>query len=310
MKPTVVIGTTFVDIKGFAKDSYHALGRNLGEVKFVHGGVGRNVVENFANVGMPVSYVGMLEDSVIGLEVEQHLEEIGVDLSYVVKAPDHGIGMWLVILDEKGDMAGSISKMPDIRYLETFLKDNGEKIISQAEAVVLEVDLNEQIAEMVLKMAKLYGKDVYSIVGNMSVVLARKDLIRQTKCFICNEIEAAKFFHEHFSGDTPEDICGWLPEAAKKAGLQSVVITLGDQGAVYYEAGAEAAGFCPPCPTKVIDTTGAGDAFFSGTVMGLIRGASLKEATGYGARLASATISRGENSCPVDKAFFDELREM
>ncbi len=309
MKPTVVIGTTFVDIKGFSRDSYDPLGRNIGEVKFVHGGVGRNVVENFANVGMPVSYVGMLEDSAIGLEVESHLREIGTDLSHVVKVPDHGIGVWLAILNEEGDLAGSISKMPDFTYLEDHLEAHGEEIIRQAEAVVLEVDLSEKVAEMAIQFSTKHGKDVYAIVGNLSVVMARRDLIRQTKCFICNEIEAAKFFDRDISGHTTEEVCKWLPEAAEKEGLQSVVVTMGEQGAVYYEKGSKSAGICPPCPTEVVDTTGAGDAFFSGTVMGLVQGASLEKASGYGARLASATISREENSCPVDKDFFNHLRE-
>ena len=304
MKPTVVIGTTFVDIKGFSRNSYDPQGRNLGEVKFVHGGVGRNVVENFANVGMPVSYVGMLEDSAIGLEVESHLKEIGADLSYAVVAPDHGIGIWLAILDEKGDLAGSISKIPDFSYLEAHLKARGEEIVRQAEAIALEIDLNEQVAEMTVNLAKQYGKDVYAIVGNLSVVLARKDLIRQTKCFICNEIEASKYFGKELLGLTAAEVRDWLPDAAEKEGLRSVIVTMGEQGAVYYEKGAESAGICPPCPTKVVDTTGAGDAFFSGTVMGLVRGATLAEASGYGARLASATIAREENSCPVNKDFF------
>ena len=310
MKPTVVIGTTFVDVKGFSKESYDPQGRNLGEVKFVHGGVGRNVVENFANGGTPVAYVGMLEDSAIGLEVERHLAEIGADLRYMIKAPERGIGMWLVILDENGDLAGSISKMPDISYLEEYLEAHGDEIVSGAEAVVLEVDLNEHIAEMVIRLAEKHGKDVYSIVGNMSVILARRDLMRQTKCFICNEVEAAKFFDEKLSGRTPEEMCAFLPEAAETAGLSSVVVTMGAHGAVYYDREAKRSGICQPFPTKVVDTTGAGDAFFSGTVMALVRGASLAEATGYGARLASATISREENNCPVDKHFFDRLRTM
>ena len=304
MKPTVVIGTTFVDIKGFSRDAYDPQGRNIGEVKFVHGGVGRNIVENFANVGMPVSYVGMLEDSAIGTEVTRHLKEIGADLSFAVKVPDHGIGMWLAILDEKGDLAGSISQLPDFRQLEAHIKARGEEIVRQAEAVALEVDLNEQVAETAVKLAKQHGKDVYAIVGNLSVVLARKDLIRQTKCFICNDIEATKYFGKDILGHTAAEVRDWLPEAAEKEGLQSVVVTMGEQGAVYYEQGAKSAGICPPCPTNVVDTTGAGDAFFSGTVMGLVRGATLAEASGYGARLASATISREENSCPVDKDFF------
>ena len=109
MGNTVVIGTTFVDLKGFSAEKYIPRGRNLGEVKIVHGGVGRNVVENFANIGMPVSYVGMLEDSAIGRDVECHLYEIGADMSHMIKVPKNGIGMWLVILDENGELAGSIS---------------------------------------------------------------------------------------------------------------------------------------------------------------------------------------------------------
>ena len=44
----VVIGTVFVDIKGFPDDLYIPEGRNAGRVEIVHGGVGRNVAEDIA----------------------------------------------------------------------------------------------------------------------------------------------------------------------------------------------------------------------------------------------------------------------
>ena len=40
---TVVFGTVFMDCKGFAAYRYDPLGRNVGSVRFIHGGVGRNV---------------------------------------------------------------------------------------------------------------------------------------------------------------------------------------------------------------------------------------------------------------------------
>ena len=46
----VIVGTTFVDIKGFPYNKYIPAGRNAGEVEFVHGGVGRNVAEDIANM--------------------------------------------------------------------------------------------------------------------------------------------------------------------------------------------------------------------------------------------------------------------
>ena len=46
----VVIGTVFVDIKGFPESVYIQNGRNVGRIEYVHGGVSRNVVEDIANM--------------------------------------------------------------------------------------------------------------------------------------------------------------------------------------------------------------------------------------------------------------------
>ena len=47
-----VIGTIFMDCKGFAKQQYNAAGRNLGSVKFVHGGVGRERSREYSQYGI------------------------------------------------------------------------------------------------------------------------------------------------------------------------------------------------------------------------------------------------------------------
>ena len=150
------------------------------------------------------------------------------------------------------------------------------------------------------------GSKVYGIVGNLSVVLARRDLIRRTDCFICNAVEAAKFFgNAAVTGFTAPQMLEFLPGAAKQAGIASMVVTMGERGSVYYDGAAGTSGICQICPTKVVDTSGAGDAFFSGTVMGLIRGKPLPEAVRYGAKLASDTIGRKETCCPMNKEFFN-----
>ena len=57
MPGTVVMGVIFVDIKGFPFGEYHATGTNLGSIRFVHGGVARNVAEDMARIGSPVTFV-------------------------------------------------------------------------------------------------------------------------------------------------------------------------------------------------------------------------------------------------------------
>ena len=307
MANTVVVGVTFVDIKGFPFGRYNPAGRNLGNVQVVHGGVSRNVVENFANVGMPVTFASMLDNSAFGRDVSRRLAEAGVDLSRMLTVEKDGQGMWLVVLDEKGNLAGSISHMPDTSILENYILQNGDAIISEAENVVLEIDLTETIAERVLFLAQKYHKKVYAIVGNMSVILARPEFLSQTACFICNEIEAGRLFDsEAVPVFNPEQMLEYLPTAARAANIPSMVVTMGSQGAVYYDGETGEAGICPRYPAQVVDTSGAGDAFFSGTVMGLTRRLALGQAVRYGAKLAALTIESTENSCPVMKDFFSQ----
>ncbi len=305
----VVLGTAFVDLKGVSAGPYDPVGRNLGSVSVIHGGVGRNVAENIANLGLPVSFVGLMDETAFGRDVARHLTEVGVDLTHAVTLPEKGLGLWMVLLDERGDLAGSISDMPDLDPLEQSMNTAGDAWIADADTFVLEVDLSEPIAEKAFDLAEKNGKDVYAIVGNMSVILARPDLMKKTACFICNEIEAAKFFDAPaLTAYSPEEMAAFLPEAAQAAGLRSMVVTMGEQGSVYWDAGTDETGICPACPAQVVDTCGAGDAFFSATVMALALGKTLPEAVEYGAKLAADTVGRTEAVCPVRKDFFSSLK--
>ena len=306
MANTVVVGVTFVDVKGFSRNKYDPIGRNPGMVKIVHGGVSRNVVENFANVGMPVSFASMLEDTAIGRDVARRLENAGADLSDIVMAEHDGIGMWLVILDENGDLAGSISCMPDLEVLEKLFDEQGDRIISKAENIVLEIDTNERIAERVFELAEKYDKKIYAIVGNLSVILPHLEYLKRTDCFICNEVECGKIFGTDVENFDPKQMLEFLVPAANRLEIPSIVVTMGSLGSVYYDSVSGEKGICPAVPTRLVDSCGAGDAFFSGTVMALTKGMTLGEAVKYGSRLASMTIACEESACPVCPDFFNE----
>ena len=66
---TVVFGTVFMDCKGFAANRYDPLGRNVGTVRFIHGGVGRNVAENLALAGSSPVFVSSVDEGGLGGEV-------------------------------------------------------------------------------------------------------------------------------------------------------------------------------------------------------------------------------------------------
>lgn len=302
MLGTAVFGTVFVDIKGFPFDTYAAEGRNVGDVKIVHGGVCRNVAENLANIGCPVSFVTMLEPGGIGAEVRERLKTSGVDLQYAVSA-DGGMGMWLAVMNEKGDLAGSISRQPDFSALEAQIDARGAEIVGNCDAIVLEVDMRASIAEKVLELAEQHGRDVYVVVGNMSVILQKPEFLSRVKLFIMNEIEAGRLFECELDKNDPAAVLERIQEEALRRGMREVVVTLGEAGAVYFDAQSGAYGHIPAEKTSMVDSTGAGDAFFSGTVAARIRGLSLRKAAELGAHLAALTIRTDESTCPQMRDF-------
>ena len=165
MGSIVVVGTAFVDIKGFPDDAYLPNGRNAGRIEYIHGGVGRNVVEDIANMELRPTYVGLVDESPMGRDVLEKLRRHKVNVDYVVTTPD-GMGTWLAVFDHNGDVAGSISKRPDTRPLIPLLEEHGDEIFSQADSVVLQADIDRDVVKKCFELAEKYGKKVYSIVSN------------------------------------------------------------------------------------------------------------------------------------------------
>lgn len=289
-----VIGTIFVDIKGFPRGEYHPLGRNVGQVQFFHGGVGRNVVETLAQLELNPMFVSTVDQSGLGQEVIERLQRRGIDTTYVPAIEKEGMGMWMAILDERGDLAGSISQMPSLEIMESAILERADDFLSKSNAVVLEIDLNEQIAVSIVEKAVKKNLPLYGIPGNLDVLHKRLDLLQHFQCFICNEIEAQQL--TSIIQDNPEN----REKAAKlltSSGLKQVVITLGEKGCYYYDAKLEKGDFQPARIVEVVDTTGAGDSFFAGTVSALIKGESLAQAVQLGTSVAGWTISSSESTC-------------
>ena len=301
----VVVGVVFLDIKGFPFFKYDAVGTNLGNVLMTHGGVARNVAVNMANLGAEVEFVTMLDDDSLGREARLRLRGAGVKLTHAVSTPDKGMGMWLAVFNEKGDLAGSVSHMPDASPIERLFDEKGEEIIRSCRGVALEIDLSEKVSERVFELAERFDQPVYAIVANMSVILRRPDFMARTACVILNEIEAGRLFGREIRALSPEETLEAVSEAAPAMGIRSIVVTMGARGAVYLDAENGLRGVCPAVPCRVVDTTGAGDAFFSAVVESLARGMRLDDAVTCGARLASMTVSTSESTCPhVDEHFF------
>ncbi len=295
--PMVVVGNVFVDIKGFPDNKYIPAGRNSGWVEFVHGGVGRNVAEDIANVELRPRFVSMVDETSEGQAVVRKLQNHKVDTRFVAAVPD-GMGLWLAIHDATGDIVSSISKRPNMDAMVEMLDQHGDEIFADADSIVVEIDMDKEIIKRVFQYAEKYRKKVYAVVANMSIATQRRDFLQSIDCFVCNAQEAGILFaDDYMQSMEPEELVEALAQAVSSARIPSMVVTMGSRGAVYATMDGQR-GHCAARPVQVRDTSGAGDAFCSGVAIGLTYGKSLPEAADIGARLASSVITVTENVCP------------
>ena len=292
----VVIGAVFVDIKGYPTSNFNPAGRNVGRVEQVHGGVGRNVAEDIANCELRPTFISLVDKSGTGEDVLRKLQNHRVNTKYIRRTRD-GMGSWLAVFDNDGDVYASISKRPDLLPIVDILEEHGDEIFSQADSVVIELDIDKDIVKRVFALAKKHNKKVFSVVANMSIALERRDFLKSIDCFVCNIQEAGILFSDDYSEKTAQEMIPIIAAKVKAAEIPSMIVTMGGDGAVYASMDGDM-GFCPARRVEVKDTTGAGDSFCAGVAIGLTYGKTLAEACEIGAHLAASVIVTSESVCP------------
>lgn len=292
----VVIGMVFVDVKGYPEATFIPTGRNVGRVEHVHGGVGRNVAEDIANCELRPTLITLVDESGDGQDVLKKLNNHKVNTDYIRRTRD-GMGTWLAVFDNDGDVAASISKRPNLLPIVDILDQQGDEVFANADSIVVEIDLDKEIIKRVFRLAKKHGKKVYAVVGNMSIALERRDFLKSIDCFFCNLQEAGLLFFEDYSDKAPEEMVEIISQKVMAAQIPSMIVTMGGDGAVYADINGNR-GFCPARKVEVKDTTGAGDSFCAGAAIGLTYGKSLGESCEIGSMLAASVIVTTESVCP------------
>jgi pseudouridine kinase len=242
------------------------------------------------------TFLGIVDDTPMGAAVLQKLQNHKVNTEHVLVRPD-GMGTWLAVFDNNGDLAGSISKRPDMLPIAELLEEKGDAIFSAADSVVLEVDLDRVIVKKTVELTQKHGVPLFGVVSNMSIAAQRRDFLQKFDCFICNQQEAGQLFLDDYTGKTREEMCEILAEKVSAARIPSMVVTMGGEGAVYASLSGEK-GICPARSVQVRDTSGAGDAFCAGVSAGLTYGKTLAESIDIGSLLAASVLSSSENVCP------------
>ncbi|MDO8564570.1 MAG: PfkB family carbohydrate kinase [bacterium] len=136
------------------------------------------------------------------------------------------------------------------------------------------------------KVRKLLGKKVQMIFdpGKMITLEDRRVLergMRLADIFIVNEVELHQA-HKTLNRTT-EEIFDF--------GIKAIIETRGETGSIIYQKGSPATVIPAVKAKKVVETTGAGDAYRAGLIHGLLKGKTLRESCELGAKIAAKSVA-------------------
>lgn len=287
----LVFGMSICDIFGFTHSNYRAYDSNPGSVKMSYGGVCRNIAENMARVGVNTKFISVLGDDERGKGLREHANKQNFDMSDSLIVEGASTPTYIAILDDNGEM---VSAVVDISIADLFTEefvDSKAELIKNAEYVILDAD-NPKIAEYIVKNFAQYTNIILDPVSAAKAETV-KHLIPHLHTFKPNRYEA-------------EILCGFpldneesIREAGRyfiAQGLQKVFISLDSDGIYYFDGEKE--GTVRVINPKVVNVTGAGDAFVAGIGYGYMNGKSMKDTVKFANTMSVLTIAHEETIAP------------
>jgi pseudouridine kinase len=274
VETVVVVGGANVDVKARSERALVPRTSNPGTVVRSPGGVGRNIAENLARLGTPVSLVTAVGADPDGEWLLAETAAAGVSVGHAVRL-GVATGSYVAVLDADGELAVGVSDMAAVDALTPDLVPAA--LVQRAAMVVVDGNLPVETVAHVLEAAA--AADVRVLLDPVSVAKAARiaPLLgpeRPVFTLTPNQDELAAV------GSTEE---------LHRRGAEVVWIHRGAAGSLLSTADGQVV--LPAPDTDPVDVTGAGDAMFAAYCHQVLAGAGVEEAARYGHRAAALTVA-------------------
>lgn len=279
----LAIGGANVDIQGFPKGKLCYRDSNIGTLRMSLGGVARNIAENLARLDVNVKLITAVGDDLYGKKIIEHSKKIGIDISNIIISSKESTSTYLSILDENGDMALAMSCMDICNIIDNEFIKMKKKLIENARLCVVDTNLPQETLEY---LSQLQGVDMFLDTVSTSKAAKVKDFIGKFHTIKPNRLEAQVLTGININNvNDAKRACEYL----LNKGVKNVFLTLGEEGVVFGNSNSI---FKINMPSiKVVNATGAGDAFLAGLIFSNLNDMSIVDCVKFAISSAAITLS-------------------
>ncbi len=299
----VGVGAANLDVHGRSRAPLRLRDSNPGRMNTSAGGVTRNILENAARLGADARLIAAIGDDVYGEKILRDSERGGIDMSPCIRVKDGASSTYLSLLDSGGDMYVALSDMSVARHITRAALDERRELIRNAAAVVTDPCIG---ADTMRCLVSEVAQEVPVFVDPVSTYYAStiRDFIGAFHTVKPNELEL-----EVLSGVAVTDLKS-IDEACRALlaqGVRRVIVSRGRAGCYYRDAQGRALSRCLHPVEKMVNATGAGDAFMGAVTYSWLQGFDVERtldaalAAGMLAILAEETISPQMNMVQIER---------
>lgn len=294
-KPKIlVVGSFMMDLIASTRRAPQS-GETVVGMKFqtAPGGKGANQAVQCARLGAQVTMVGQVGDDAFGRIMTKTAADSGVDVTHVSVDPQEASGVGHITLEVTEHGAQNrITVCPGANFTLkkeqiAWLKDE----IGRFDLVMMQFELPMEVIETVAEYARTAG---VIVMINPAPAAAMSDRLLSCTTYLSpNEHEAEAMTGHHI--DVSNGICyddvRIVTERFRARGVENLIITMGENGAVVADGEVLYHTPCVRMP-HVADPTAAGDSFVAAFCTGLTAGLPKKEALTFASHTAAITVSR------------------
>lgn len=273
----VVIGGANMDITGVLSEQHHIGDSNPGKITMSFGGVGRNIAENLAHLGLNVYLMTALGDDVYGHEIHEKSVAANINMSMTKIFGNQRTSVYMQLVDSKGNLNLAVSDMEITDFITVEDLIEQEKILNRAKVIVTDGNMS---SDVIGYLSENYGHKLFFEPVSIAKAIKIKPFLNHVYCITPN-IAEAKIIYGH---DLEED---QLVDQLYRKGVKMPVITLGEKGIAYYEDRVRKK---DALSAEIINVTGAGDALMSGLVYGFMKNHTLDMTMEYGLKMAKMAL--------------------
>lgn len=278
-----VIGGVNMDISAALTAPFVPADSVPGRVTMGCGGVARNIAHNLRLMGHEVKFVSLFGGETFGEMCWRECQAVGLDLTLSERLAGERNGLYLCVNDQTGDMIAAVADTDIVDHITPAFLEPRMEAINASAAVVADTNISaESLCYLIdhCTRAPLFVDTVSTAKASKVIKALQQSQLRHLHGIKLNLLEAQTVTH-----------CDTARAAAEQLtamGVEEVYITLGSDG-VYCSNGTRHEHF-KAIPTRVINTTGAGDAFIAGIVHATIGQVPFPERAQTGLKAAHATL--------------------